>query len=100
MVTVECINIQQAKEILSTGDALLLDIRDKEDYEEDYDPVSYHLTNENIKAFIRDTPKTKPLIVMCYHGISSRQVAQYLVNEGFEKIYSLIGGYELWKNDM
>ncbi len=33
---------------------------------------------------------------MCYHGISSQGAAQYLVNQGFEEVYSVDGGFEAW----
>ena len=95
----ECINIQKAKSLITEENALLVDIRDTEDYAVDFDPITFHLTNETLPDFMASTPKSRPLIVMCYHGISSKQLAYYLVSEGFEKIYSLDGGYEKWKID-
>lgn len=38
----------------------------------------------------------QPVLVMCYHGISSQGAAQYLVNQGFEEVYSVDGGFEAW----
>ncbi|MGL5628515.1 MAG: rhodanese-like domain-containing protein, partial [Plesiomonas shigelloides] len=38
-----------------------------------------------------------PVIVMCYHGNSSQGAAQYLVNQGFDEVYSLNGGFEAWR---
>jgi thiosulfate sulfurtransferase len=38
----------------------------------------------------------QPILVMCYHGISSQGAAQYLVNQGFEQVYSVDGGFEAW----
>jgi thiosulfate sulfurtransferase len=38
----------------------------------------------------------QPILVMCYHGISSQGAAQYLVNQGFEEVYSVDGGFEAW----
>ncbi|MCV6069119.1 sulfurtransferase, partial [Escherichia coli] len=32
-----------------------------------------------------------------YHGISSQGAAQYLVNQGFEQVYSVDGGFEAWQ---
>ncbi|EEZ42274.1 thiosulfate sulfurtransferase GlpE [Photobacterium damselae subsp. damselae CIP 102761] len=39
----------------------------------------------------------QPVIVMCYHGISSQGAAQYLLHQGFEQVYSLEGGFEAWR---
>ncbi len=33
---------------------------------------------------------------MCYHGISSQGAAQYLINQGFDAVYSVDGGFEAW----
>lgn len=33
---------------------------------------------------------------MCYHGISSRGAAQFLIGQGFESVYSVDGGFEAW----
>ena len=38
-----------------------------------------------------------PLIVTCYHGNSSQSAAAYLVGQGFSDVYSLDGGFELWR---
>ena len=40
----------------------------------------------------------QPLIVTCYHGHSSQSAAAYLVNQGFSDVYSLDGGFELWRH--
>jgi thiosulfate sulfurtransferase len=40
-----------------------------------------------------------PVIVCCYHGISSQQAAQFLIHQGFEEVYSLDGGFEAWRKD-
>ncbi len=38
-----------------------------------------------------------PVFVMCYHGISSQGAAQYLLQQGFEHVYSVEGGFETWQ---
>ena len=35
---------------------------------------------------------------MCYHGVSSRNTAQFLVEQGFEEVYSVKGGFDGWVN--
>jgi thiosulfate sulfurtransferase len=35
--------------------------------------------------------------VVCYHGNSSQSAAAYLVSQGFSEVYSLDGGFELWR---
>ncbi len=34
---------------------------------------------------------------MCYHGISSKEVANFLYKEGYINVFSLDGGYSAWR---
>jgi len=36
-------------------------------------------------------------VVVCYHGHSSQPAAQYFAAQGFEDVYSMDGGFEVWK---
>jgi thiosulfate sulfurtransferase len=56
------------------------------------------LDNHSIAEFIRSADLDKPLVVLCYHGNSSQSAAAYLVGQGFSEVYSMDGGFELWKN--
>ena len=38
----------------------------------------------------------QPVLVMCYHGHSSQGAAQYLINQGYDEVYSVDGGFEGW----
>lgn len=33
---------------------------------------------------------------MCYHGISSLNTAHFLIEQGFDHVYSVQGGFEGW----
>src|SRR5690606_30469974 len=47
--------------------------------------------------FIAQADFDQPLIVACYHGISSQGAAAYLAHQGFSQVYSLNGGFEGWR---
>ena len=36
------------------------------------------------------------IVVMCHHGIRSANVCMFLARSGFEKVYNLEGGIDLW----
>lgn len=74
------------------------DIRDPNSFAMGHMQDAVHLTNESLASFIAETPKAQPVVVVCYHGISSQQAAQFLVEQGFETVYSMDGGYEAWRN--
>ncbi|HEX8590275.1 thiosulfate sulfurtransferase GlpE [Pseudomonas sp.] len=77
--------------------AVLVDVRDAQTYATHRIPDSHHLDNHSIADFIRQADLDKPLVVLCYHGNSSQSAAAYLVGQGFSEVYSMDGGFELWK---
>jgi len=87
-----------AKVFLESTDAIVLDIRDHASYNAGHIPNAEHMTMQMLDHFCEKTSKEKPILVCCYHGISSQSVAQYLVAKGFLTVISLIGGYAGWKN--
>lgn len=92
----ECINIEQAKLLISDADAVVIDIRDPASYQSGHIANAVHIDNSNAQTFIEDTDKTLPLIVCCYHGNMSKGAADFFNQQGFEKSYSLDGGYTEW----
>ncbi len=90
------IGVKDALDMLEQQQAALVDIRDDQTYARGHAPSAIHLTNETIRQFINDVPFDKPVLVMCYHGVSSQGAAQYLVNQGYEEVYSIEGGFSAW----
>ncbi len=91
------ISPEQAQALRDQG-AVLVDVRDAQTYASNHIPASHHLDNHSIADFIRNADLDKPLVVVCYHGNSSQSAAAYLVGQGFSEVYSMDGGFELWKN--
>eukprot|EP01001_Neometanema_parovale_P008291 NODE_4574_length_1045_cov_2.963124_g4371_i0.p1 GENE.NODE_4574_length_1045_cov_2.963124_g4371_i0~~NODE_4574_length_1045_cov_2.963124_g4371_i0.p1 ORF type:complete len:107 (+),score=7.36 NODE_4574_length_1045_cov_2.963124_g4371_i0:710-1030(+) len=90
------IDVQGAQALLEQGDAKLVDIRDPQSFAVAHAESAYHLTNDTIVAFMDEVEFEQPILVMCYHGISSQGAAQYLVNQGFEQVYSADGVFDAW----
>ncbi|MEH0700564.1 thiosulfate sulfurtransferase GlpE [Vibrio owensii] len=91
------IDVQGAQALLEQGEAKLVDIRDLQSFAVAHAESAFHLTNDSIVPFMNDVEFEQPILVMCYHGISSQGAAQYLVNQGFEQVYSVDGGFEAWQ---
>ena len=96
METFECINVQQAQDHLTQG-ALLVDIRDPQSYALGHATGALHLTNSNLSAVVAGADHSLPVLVMCYHGNSSKGAAQYLLKQGFSAAYSIDGGFDAWR---
>lgn|SRR5699024_3365833 len=91
------ISVAEAQVLLAKGEARLVDTRDPQSFAEAHVDGSFHLTNDTLLTFTNETDYDTPVIVMCYHGVSSQGAAQYLIHQGFEEVYSLDGGFEAWR---
>ncbi len=96
-MTYQCISIEQAIGIINDGEATILDIRDPASYAQGNVANAIHVSNDNVEDVIANADKSKPLIIYCYHGNSSKNAADYFASRGFEKAYSVDGGFEEWK---
>lgn len=92
----EAINVEQAHGRWQDGSAALVDIRDPQSFAAGHTPGAFHLTNATLQTFMQQNDFDHPVMVMCYHGNSSRGAAQYLLNQGFDAVYSIDGGFEAW----
>lgn len=93
------INVPQALLKLEQSQAKVVDIRDEQSFNAGHIPHATHLTNGTLHTFMAENDFSTPVIVCCYHGISSQQAAQFLIHQGFEEVYSLDGGFEAWRKD-
>ncbi|PQJ68190.1 MULTISPECIES: thiosulfate sulfurtransferase GlpE [Photobacterium] len=93
------ISVEQAYQLLQQTDsqAVLVDIRDPQSFALAHPEQAFHLTNDTMVSWMDQVDFEQPVIVMCYHGISSQGAAQYLINQGYENVYSLDGGFEGWR---
>jgi thiosulfate sulfurtransferase len=97
MTAIKEIDVQKVKEMADADSATIVDIRDPVSYKSGHIPNAVHLSDDNVKQFISDTNKENPLVVYCYHGISSQGAAAYFSEQGFKEVTSMIGGFESWQ---
>ncbi len=95
MDTYSCISSEEAVALIETG-ANIVDIRDPASFNAGHIPGAFNLSNDNLHEYIAQANMDTPLIVCCYHGISSQNAAQFLAHQGFEQVSSLNGGFEHW----
>lgn len=96
MTEFQQLDVNQALQLLEKG-ATLADIRDQTSYSTAHIRGALHLGNHNLQEFIDAADLDAPLLVYCYHGHSSQPAAQFLLERGFDEVYSLVGGFEAWQ---
>lgn len=96
----ERISCLQAQQKMQQEQAIMVDIRDPVAFDAAHVADATRLSNENLQQFLQSADHDKPVLVMCYHGHSSIQAGQFLVQQGFEQVYSVDGGFEAWRKQL
>jgi len=92
----EHLSITALQTLLNEKSITLIDIRDQASFLAGHIEGALHVGNHNIESFLVKTDRQLPLVVYCYHGNSSQGAADYFNQQGFNKTYSLDGGYTAW----
>ncbi|MFC3608328.1 thiosulfate sulfurtransferase GlpE [Stutzerimonas tarimensis] len=92
------ISVAEAELLLSEHDnVMLLDMRDALTYCQNHDPRAIHLSDLNLRTMLKSTPRDMHLVICCYHGHASQDMAALFAEFDFDNIYSLDGGYAAWQ---
>lgn len=89
----------EAQEQAERGNAILIDVREQEDWRAAHAKGAKHLTRGEIELEIEEqVPDLKtPIICYCGGGSRSALVAESLQKMGYENVRSLAGGFRAWK---
>ena len=96
MSELQRIDIHGAQTLIDNG-AHIVDIRQHSDYIAGHIRGARHLDNHSLGEFINAVDYDEPVIVCCYHGISSLSAGNYLISQGYTNVFSLDGGFEGWR---
>jgi rhodanese-related sulfurtransferase len=88
-----------ATQMINHQDALVLDVRDAEDYAKGHILNARNIPVAQLESRLRDIEKAKrkPVIVQCERGNRSSGAAAVLRGKGFEQVFTLAGGIEAWR---
>lgn len=98
MNPVKHIDVAQTKTRLANDEIVIVDIRDEGSFAQGHIPGSRHLDNGSLSDFLADVDVDTPVVVTCYHGISSQPAAAFIAEQGFAEVYSMDGGFTLWQS--
>jgi len=80
---------------LST-EAYLLDVREPEEWAAGHAPAAQHVPMYELPARLAEVPADREVVVVCRSGVRSARVVEFLLAQGWEKVYNLDGGMEDW----
>lgn len=93
---------RELKAYLETTDSqpLLLDVREPWEYDIARIDGSQLLPMRNIPEKLAELDQARETVLICHHGIRSRQVGRYLQSQGFTNLINLRGGVEEWAREV
>ena len=91
------ISIEQARQLIDDRQPVIVDVRDFDSYKAGALSGAQHVNISNFPKFRKSTDRVQPVLIYCYHGNASQEMAQLFVDFGFAEVYSMDGGYEAWR---
>lgn len=82
------------------NEPLLLDVREPWEYRICHLEGSRLIPMGQLANALNALDPNRETVVICHHGIRSRQVARYLDYQGFANVINLNGGVEAWARDV
>ena len=81
--------------------AVVLDVREPDEYEQGAIPGAVHIARGNLESGIegRIPDKATPLVVHCAGGTRSAFAAKTLAELGYTDVVSVAGGFNKWKDE-
>jgi rhodanese-related sulfurtransferase len=74
------------------NDAVLLDIRQPEEWELGTLPGATLIPMTELMQRLDEVPRDRPILCICRSGGRSHQVASFLIASGFDRVANMIGG--------
>jgi len=83
-----------------SGEALIVDVREKDEWDEEHIPDAIHLSRGTIELDIEEKAHDANAMIICHCGGGGRSAlaADSLQNMGYKNVRSMAGGLKAWKS--
>ncbi len=94
------ITLVELKQKLATGFApVLVDVRERWEFDICHIEDALLIPLHSLADTYQTLDNSRPIVLICHHGIRSQQAAYFLDSAGFEVI-NLTGGIDAWAHDV
>jgi molybdopterin/thiamine biosynthesis adenylyltransferase/rhodanese-related sulfurtransferase len=95
------ISTEEAQSKIDAGGVVVLDVREPDEFDQGALNNVVHIPRGHLEAQIesRITDKSAPVVVYCAGGVRSAFAAQTLALLGYQKVFSMDGGFGRWKDE-
>jgi rhodanese-related sulfurtransferase len=94
MVEARAVNVAEAVQLVAEG-ALLLDVRENNEWESGRAPSATHLALNEVPDHWEDLPSDRVIVCVCRSGARSGRATKFLVEQGRTAV-NLEGGMLAW----
>jgi rhodanese-related sulfurtransferase len=82
-----------------SGEAVIVDVREKDEWDEEHIPDATHLSRGTIELDIEEKVPDPNALIICHCGGGGRSAlaAESLQKMGYKNVRSMSGGFKAWK---
>ena len=93
------ISPQDAAAKLKSGEAVIVDVREKDEWDEGHIPDAIHLSRGTIELDIEEKVPDPNAMIICHCGGGGRGAlaAESLQKMGYKNVRNMSGGFKAWK---
>jgi rhodanese-related sulfurtransferase len=93
------ISPQDAAARSKSGEAVIVDVRDKDEWDEGHIPAATHMSRGTIELDIEEKVPDPNAMIICHCGGGGRSAlaAESLQKMGYKNVRSMAGGFKAWK---
>ena len=93
------ISPQDAAAKLKSGEAVVVDVRDKDEWDEGHIPGAIHMSRGTLELDIEEKVPDRNAMIICHCGGGGRSAlaAESLQKMGYKNVRSMAGGFKAWK---
>lgn len=90
---------QDAAAKLENGEAVIVDVRDKDEWNEGHIPGALHMSRGTIELDIEEKVPDPNAMIICHCGGGGRSAlaTESLQKMGYKNVRSMAGGFKAWK---
>jgi len=83
----------------SSSDAVIVDVREKDEFDQSHIPDAVHMSRGVLELEIEDKFPDRNMTIICHCGGGGRSAlaAESLQKMGYKNVRSMAGGFKAWK---
>jgi phage shock protein E len=93
------ISPQDAAAKSKSGEAVIVDVREQDEWDEEHIPGAIHMSRGTIELDIEEKVSDTSALIICHCGGGGRSAlaAESLQKMGYKNVRSMAGGFKAWK---